>query len=492
MINVTLGRFAAARAWPRADDRARTLAQRHEITRRLRHGDGAAREDSTLKAITIAPAATVTSIQPVDGGAIVYEPLARRSANHAADAQLSIDVVVKNDHGSPISVDEVRLSYDGVVALPSVTLEADVQSTVPARASFDLVDDRGIEPNQSCRLILTPDQKLPIPAPTQITIRVFFVGYGDPVTLTAPLLAHQNAPTEGSYRFPANAMDLPTGQYWSSRSSGVGSHHCTSSSQLYAYDAGLYAPETLQRVAARLDDWTASFEAARRQACESGWFQRETPVERFSAQLSCLEDRAREARALVNRQAVEIARAAAGAAHPNVGVCHRNLGNDYLYGLQPELAIVELEKAAAILEAAHGPKHRDVALSLTDLGLALIEAGQYERATTTFERAAELWQSVGPKHPAYAEALFGQYLALEALGRPTSVADLETAVTLGQQLPPFLRARIQLVLGHLSSGSRATELVAAAVEGFASSSLPLIQRELAQAKQWQREHGIAP
>jgi hypothetical protein len=34
--------------------------------------------------------------------------------------------------------------------------------------------------------------------------------------------------------------------------------------------------------------------------------------------------------------------------------------------------------------------------------------------------------------------------------------------------------------------------VAAAVEGFASSSLPLIQRELAQAKQWQREHGVAP
>lgn len=483
-----------------------------------------------------------------------------------------------------------------------------------------------------------------------------------------------------------------------------------------------YAPETLQRVAARLDDWTVSFEAARRQACESGWFQRETPVERFSAQLSCLEDRAREARALVNqlrdadetvilnaiaateqltpvaqcsatparrvvppdtqavqqlreqlararalvdsgkfrdalpiareiveaaeatgepslqgaalisigviqarlsdyetaaanltqgirladaaqddrlraqgwvnliqneywrgahdqvvfmkaaalgaaervsdrwleselllmvggslsqrgrtseaqplfeeavrlrrrlygdrdrrvgyalsalgnayamqgdldagiaahRQAVETAEAAVGAAHPNVGICHRNLGNDYLYGLQPEAAIVELEKAGAILEAAHGPKHRDVALSLTDLGLALIEAGQHERAVTTFERAGELWRSLGPKHPAYAEVLFGKYLALEALGRPTSVADLETAVTLGQQLPPFMRARIQLALGRASTGARATELVAAAVEGFASSSLPLIQRELAQAKQWQREHGVAP
>lgn len=483
-----------------------------------------------------------------------------------------------------------------------------------------------------------------------------------------------------------------------------------------------YAPETLQRVAARLDDWTVSFEAARHQACEPGWLERETPVERFSAQLSCLEDRAREARALVNqlrdadettvlnaiaateqltpvaqcsatppqralpadtqavqqlrdqlarsralvdsgkfrdalpiardivaaaealgepslqgsalvsigaiqarmseyeaaaasltqgirladvtqndrlraqgwvnliqneywrgqhdqvllmkeaalgaaqrvgdlwlesellvmaggaltqrgrvseaqslfeeavrvrrrlygdgdrrvgyalsalgnayamqgnleagidahRQAVDIAEAAVGAAHPNVGVCRRNLGNDYLYGLQPRAALAELEQASAILEAAHGPKHRDVAISLTDLGLALIEAGQYDRAVTTFERAGELWRSLGAKHPAYATMLLGKHLALAALGRPTSLADLETALTLGQQLPPFLRARIQLALGRSSTGARATELVAAAVEGLATSTLPLIQRELAQAKQWQREHGVAP
>lgn len=490
----------------------------------------------------------------------------------------------------------------------------------------------------------------------------------------------------------------------------------------FAFTELSYAPETLQRVAARLDEWTASFEAARRQACEPGWFQREAPVERFSAELRCLEERAREARALVShlrdadatvvlnavaateqltpvaqcsappaqrvlppdtqavqqlreqlarsralvdsgklrdalpiareiveaaeaigdpslqgaaliligsiqsplsdyeaavanlshgirladaaqddrlraqgwvnliqneyrrgehdkvvflkeaafgaaervsdrwleselslmvggslsqrgrireaqslfeeavqmrrrlygdrdrrvsfaltalgnayamqgdldagipihRQAVEIAEAAVGAAHPSVGVGYGNLGNDYLFGLQPEAAIAQFEKAAAILEAAHGPKHREVALALTGLGLALIEAGQHERALTTFARAGELWQALGHKHPAYAEVLFGRYLALEALGRPASVADLEAAVTLGQQLPPFIRAWIQLALGRVSTGARATELVAAAVEGFETSSLPLVQRELARAREWQRAHGVAP
>jgi eukaryotic-like serine/threonine-protein kinase len=199
-----------------------------------------------------------------------------------------------------------------------------------------------------------------------------------------------------------------------------------------------------------------------------------------------------EAGVTAHRQAVATGEAALGPSHPTVGTLHGNLGDDYLYGLEAEAAVAELEKAAAILEAANGSKHRNVASALTDLGLALIEAGQHERAATTLERADALWTAVSPKHPARAEALMGRYLALEALGRPTSVADLETALALGQQLPPFERGRIQLVLGRASSDAKAPALIQAAIEGLASSSLPLIQRELARARQWQRDHGATP
>jgi eukaryotic-like serine/threonine-protein kinase len=193
-----------------------------------------------------------------------------------------------------------------------------------------------------------------------------------------------------------------------------------------------------------------------------------------------------------HRQAVETAEAALGASHPTIGTLHGNLGDDFLYGLQPQAAVDELEKAAAILEAANGPTHRSVALALTDLGLARLEAGQLERAATTLERADALWMAVNPKHPSRAEALMGKQLALEALGRPTSVADLETALALGQQLPPFERARIQFALGRASSGPNAAALVDAAVKGLGTSTLPLIQRELARAKQWQQDHGSKP
>jgi tetratricopeptide (TPR) repeat protein len=192
-----------------------------------------------------------------------------------------------------------------------------------------------------------------------------------------------------------------------------------------------------------------------------------------------------------HRQALEIGEAALGPTHPDVGTYHANLGDDYLYGLRVGPAVAELTKASGILEAAYGEHNRRVVGALTDLGLALLEAGEHERAAATFERAETLWATVSPKHPARAEALMGRYLALEALGRPAAVADLETAMTLGQQLPPFERGRIQLVLGLASSGARATALIDAAIQGLASSSLPLIQRELARARAWQRDHAGA-
>jgi tetratricopeptide (TPR) repeat protein len=193
-----------------------------------------------------------------------------------------------------------------------------------------------------------------------------------------------------------------------------------------------------------------------------------------------------------HRQAVDTAEAALGAAHPTVGILRCNLGDDYLYALRSGPAIVELERAAAIAEAAHGPTHRELAIATTDLGLALIEAGQHQRAAATFDRADAIWRALNPRNPRRAEALMGRYLALEALGRPAAVADLETAVALAQGLPPFQRARIQLALGRASVGSKSAALIQAAVEGLASPPLPLVQRELARARLWQLRQGAAP
>lgn len=197
-------------------------------------------EDSARTAITIAavPSATITDVEPVDGGAIVYERLAPRNALQPENAQLSIDVVVRNDQASVIAVDRLRLSYAGPVVMPSVSIEDDLLKLCPGQASaVALPTDRDIAPGESCKLIL--DQKIPQPGPNVVTIEVFFEGYPDPLTVIMPIAVHQNTPAEGSYRFPARGEDLPAGHYWAAQSSGAGSHHRDTTSFIYAYDAGI-------------------------------------------------------------------------------------------------------------------------------------------------------------------------------------------------------------------------------------------------------------
>jgi tetratricopeptide (TPR) repeat protein len=197
-----------------------------------------------------------------------------------------------------------------------------------------------------------------------------------------------------------------------------------------------------------------------------------------------------------HRKAVIAGEAALGTSHPNIGTLHGNLGSDYLYGLQIEQAIAELQKSHAIAEATNGPRHYKVALALNDLGFALLEHRETERALETFDRAEALWSSVSPKHPVRAQALLGRNLASSALGRPVSVAELEQALELSRALPPFERGRIQLALGEALAGGRtaprALELVKEAKEGLSSSTLPLVQRELGRAKDWLRARGAEP
>jgi tetratricopeptide (TPR) repeat protein len=197
-----------------------------------------------------------------------------------------------------------------------------------------------------------------------------------------------------------------------------------------------------------------------------------------------------------HRKALASAQAALGARHPNTGTLHGNLGSDYLYGLEAARAVAEMEQALAIVEAANGPRQVKAALALTDLGLALLEAGEHPRALETFERAEGLWRELAPKHPERAEALLGRNLAARALGKPVSVAELESAVELSRALPDFQRGRIQLELGlALASGKvspRALALVKEAKASLSTSTLPLVQRELGRANEWLLARGATP
>lgn len=199
-----------------------------------------------------------------------------------------------------------------------------------------------------------------------------------------------------------------------------------------------------------------------------------------------------------HRKALVAAEASLGTLHPNLGTLHGNLGSDYLYGLQPERALEELEKSREIAEATNGTRQLKVALALTDVGFARLEAHEPERALEAFERAEALWKELAPEHPVHAQCLLGRSQALAALHRPVPVAELERALALSRVLPAFEQGRIQLALGEaLAPGPgkappRAVALVKEAKAGLSTSTLPLIRRELERANGWLRTHGVAP
>lgn len=185
-----------------------------------------------------------------------------------------------------------------------------------------------------------------------------------------------------------------------------------------------------------------------------------------------------------HRRALEAAIAALGPEHPNVATLHNNLGDDYLYGLEMDLAVKELEAAARILTAT-GAKSREVALINTELGFALLETGKTAEALAAFDDAEQRFETVAATHPVHAMSWLGQHQAKLKLGQPTELAPLEKAMTVSAGLPPFDRGRITLALAKAlvpTDRARARKLAADALTQLSTVSLPLIVRERAAAQ----------
>jgi hypothetical protein len=203
-------------------------------------GGGDVEKASQAAPITLAaaPTVTITAVRPIVAGAIVYEPLAGRNALHYGSAQLSIDIEVRNDQASAIDVDRMRLSYAGPAAPFPVSIESLLRKLCPGEdESVPVPNDREIAPGEACKLML--NVKLPEDGTDEVTIEVFFDGYADPVEMTYPLVEYQNDVFGGSYRFPARAEDLPAEHFWAGSSTGAGSHHRDSTSEMFAYDLGV-------------------------------------------------------------------------------------------------------------------------------------------------------------------------------------------------------------------------------------------------------------
>src|SRR5262245_27013607 len=98
----------------------------------------------------------------------------------------------------------------------------------------------------------------------------------------------------------------------------------------------------------------------------------------------------------LHERALRIEEAAYGPDHPQVAMTLGNLGS--VVQNQGDLAKVRQlqERALRLFEAAYGPDHPDAAIALTNLGSVLAQAGEPQQAILLVERALCIFrQSLG-------------------------------------------------------------------------------------------------
>jgi hypothetical protein len=163
-----------------------------------------------------APSLAIT-VEPQQGGSVVYNSLAAPSAGAAASAQLSLVLRITNGESVPVHVNKVTLAFSSPPSVAPKSIGADVSlaagaSTVWYHGPADNV-------------------LLPLPAPGSLTIGLQCDGYADAATVTVSLAAFISSLPGGAYTFPTGFQD---GEYWSGRSAA---HSAAGGGvQLFGYD----------------------------------------------------------------------------------------------------------------------------------------------------------------------------------------------------------------------------------------------------------------
>lgn len=130
----------------------------------------------------------------------------------------------------------------------------------------------------------------------------------------------------------------------------------------------------------------------------------------------CASAQSRTALVVLER-ALAMEEAADGPGHPEVAVILNNLGIAQWELGDLGAARASVERALAIDEAAYGPGHPEVASTLNNLGAVQRRLGELPAARATLERALAIKQAAyGPHHPEVADILSNLDMVQQQLG----------------------------------------------------------------------------
>jgi hypothetical protein len=180
------------------------------------------------------------TVEPEEAGAVVYLPLAPKTAGAEPTGHLALKLRITNNESKKVTLKNLVVSFIGAPALPAITIavRASVRNPATDQIELKLIE---IAPGASATWFFQPNNNitLPLPAPGQVKLGLSADTFSDPVNLTMPLKAHISPVGGGSYDFPAKAHDFRIGEYWSGRAESHAS--AGDGSQLFAYDMGVIA-----------------------------------------------------------------------------------------------------------------------------------------------------------------------------------------------------------------------------------------------------------
>jgi Tfp pilus assembly protein PilF len=153
----------------------------------------------------------------------------------------------------------------------------------------------------------------------------------------------------------------------------------------------------------------------------------------------------------IYERALAIREAAYGPDHPEVAVSLGNLANVQRQLGEPRAARANYERALAIDKAAYGPDHPEVAKTLTQLGVVQLELGELPAARANQERALAIAEAAyGPGHPEVASILINLGVVQRELSELSAArASFERALAINEAAYGPDHPEVAQALGNL-------------------------------------------
>ena len=195
------------------------------------------------------PNITITRVEPVEFGNLLYLSLVRLKANDPNRISISIfPIRIQNNEPSVIHINKIRIStyltLFGSTSLPISIIKS--YNTFTQDVDINSTEEAVCDEKYEGLCVNTYQDKLPIEIdeyntitlnvfkPDTIRIEVFCDNFDSPYEIDYPLVQHKSPVPGNSYIFPASSNDLRENEYWS----GSGDTHAAGI-QWYGYDLGV-------------------------------------------------------------------------------------------------------------------------------------------------------------------------------------------------------------------------------------------------------------